>query len=258
MSDPPRVLLLPGWMNSGPSHWQSRWEARHGFERVEQADWLWPRRGDWMARLDEVLLASEQVAVLAAHSLGCQLVAAWALHSRHTARVQGALLVAPPDVERSDFPPQLVPWRPIVRARLPFAAQVIYSEDDPYGSTERSQADVGPAAPVARGRPQGGKPGPATIRRTSDAVDAGTDDHGDTPTLICAGAQDGERVVGHRVVGGAAQPVDRPVQRPFLRREIGPGHEPGAKLGDLAALARPRRTETSVAARLADQLVDKL
>lgn len=138
MSDPPRVLLLPGWMNSGPSHWQSRWEALHGFERVEQADWLWPRRGDWMARLDEVLLASEQVAVLAAHSLGCQLVAAWALHSRHTARVQGALLVAPPDVERSDFPPQLAPWRPIVRARLPFAAQVIYSEDDPYGSTERS------------------------------------------------------------------------------------------------------------------------
>ena len=127
-----------------------------------------------------------------------------------------------------------------------------------HGSTERSQADVGPAAPVARGRPQGGKPGPATIRRTSDAVDAGTDDHGDTPTLICAGAQDGERVVGHRVVGGAAQPVDRPVQRPFLRREIGPGHEPGAELGDLAALARPRRTETSVAARLADQLVDKL
>ena len=54
------VLLLPGWLNSGPEHWQSRWEALHGHRRVEQDDWLWPRRGDWMARLDEVLLGSAQ------------------------------------------------------------------------------------------------------------------------------------------------------------------------------------------------------
>ena len=27
-----------------------------GCERVEQDDWLWPRRGDWMSRLEEVLL----------------------------------------------------------------------------------------------------------------------------------------------------------------------------------------------------------
>ena len=24
------VLVLPGWQNSGPLHWQSRWEALHG------------------------------------------------------------------------------------------------------------------------------------------------------------------------------------------------------------------------------------
>lgn len=138
MSAPPRVLLLPGWLNSGPTHWQSRWEALHGFERVEQSDWLWPRRGDWMARLDEVLLVNDPPAVLAAHSLGCQLVAAWAAHSQHTRRVQGALLVAPPDVERDDLAPQLFPWRPIQRQPLPFAARVVYSEDDPYCSAERA------------------------------------------------------------------------------------------------------------------------
>ena len=33
---PARVLLLPGWQNSGPGHWQSRWEALHGFERLER------------------------------------------------------------------------------------------------------------------------------------------------------------------------------------------------------------------------------
>ena len=133
-----RVLILPGWLNSGPAHWQSRWETLHGFERVEQADWLWPRRGDWMARLDEVLLADDRPAVLAAHSLGCLLVAAWAAHSQHTARVTGALLVAPPDVERDDLVPQLWPWRPIPRRPLPFAGRVVYSSDDPYCTAERA------------------------------------------------------------------------------------------------------------------------
>jgi len=62
----------------------------------------------------------EQPAVLIAHSLGCQLAAAWAEHSQHTARVHAALLVAPPDTEREDTPPNLFNWRPIVRTRLPF------------------------------------------------------------------------------------------------------------------------------------------
>ena len=27
-----RVLLLPGWLNSDPGHWQSHWERRHGWQ----------------------------------------------------------------------------------------------------------------------------------------------------------------------------------------------------------------------------------
>ena len=138
MSQALRVLLLPGWLDSGPDHWQSRWEALHGDLRVVQDDWLWPRRGDWMARLEEVLLESDAPALLAAHSLGCQLVAAWAAHSRHTDRVAGALLVAPPDIERDDMPPNLMPWRPIVRRALPFPAIAVTSADDPYCRLERA------------------------------------------------------------------------------------------------------------------------
>ena len=148
----PRILLLPGWQNSGPDHWQSRWERLHGDERVEQHDWDWPRRGDWMARLDEVLLDSDAPTLLAAHSLGCQLVAAWGQHSQHTARVAGALLVAPPDTEREDMPPQLHNWRPIRRPRLPFPSIVVISSDDPYGAAERSTqmaADWGSKVVVA-------------------------------------------------------------------------------------------------------------
>jgi predicted alpha/beta hydrolase family esterase len=140
MTDAPRFLLLPGWLDSGPTHWQSRWELRYGCERVQQDDWVWPRRGDWMARLDEVLLqqSSARPAVLIAHSLGCQLIAAWAAHSRHTARVRAALLVAPPDTERADMPPNLFNWRPIARALLPFASLMLISSDDPYCAPHRA------------------------------------------------------------------------------------------------------------------------
>jgi predicted alpha/beta hydrolase family esterase len=144
MTDPtcttPRVLLLPGWLDSGPTHWQSRWEELHGFERVQQADWLWPRRGDWMARLDEVVQADARPAVLVAHSLGCHLVAAWAAHTRFTARVQAALLVAVPDVEREDMPPNLFNWRPALREPLPLASRLLYSLDDPYATAGFSRA----------------------------------------------------------------------------------------------------------------------
>jgi predicted alpha/beta hydrolase family esterase len=136
----PRLLLLPGWQDSDPGHWQSRWEQLHGAQRVQQDDWWWPRRGDWMARLEDTLLTDERPAVLIAHSMGCQLVAAWAAHSQHAARVLGALLVALPDVEQADMPPQLQAWAPIPRAPLPFPTVAVLSDDDPYCAVERGRA----------------------------------------------------------------------------------------------------------------------
>ena len=133
-----RVLLLPGWMNSDAAHWQSRWEQLYGWARVEQNDWVWPRRGDWMARLDEVVQASPAPVVLVAHSLGAHLVAAWAAHSQHTARVVGALLVAPPDTARDDLPPNLFNWRVTPCQRLPFPSLVVLSSDDPYCAPARA------------------------------------------------------------------------------------------------------------------------
>jgi hypothetical protein len=135
-----REFILPGWQNSGPAHWQSRWEALHGFQRVQQADWLHPLRGDWMMRLEETVLERPGPVLLAAHSLGCQLVAAWAEHSAHSHRVAAALLVAPPDTARPDMPPQLSSWRRIPSTPLPFPARVLYSDDDPFCAPARAQA----------------------------------------------------------------------------------------------------------------------
>jgi uncharacterized protein len=138
------VLVLPGWQNSGPQHWQSRWEALYGDVRVEQNDWMHPLRGDWMMRLDEAIGELEarepqpQVA-LVAHSLGCQLVAAWAAHSRKTAPVRAALLVAPPDVEREEVRGVLHSFVPIVREPLAFPSLAVISTDDPFCALDRAR-----------------------------------------------------------------------------------------------------------------------
>jgi len=129
---PSNVLILPGWQNSGPDHWQSRWEAEHGHRRVDQHDWMTPRRGDWIARLEDVILGTDGQVVLVAHSLGCILTAAWAQVSRSSHRVQGALLVAPGDPEREELRDQLPSWAPIARQRLPFPSVLVGSRNDPY------------------------------------------------------------------------------------------------------------------------------
>ena len=133
-------LTLPGWKGSDPAHWQSRWEALHGYQRVAQHDWRRPLRGDWAARLDEVIADAPRPVVLVAHSLGCVLTAWWASHSRLTHKVQGALLVAPADVEQEPLCAQLHGWSPILRQALPFRCAVLASSNDPYCSLQRAHA----------------------------------------------------------------------------------------------------------------------
>jgi len=135
-----RILLLPGWLGSGPGHWQQRWHSLHGDALVDQADWVTPRRGDWIARLEDVILAQPGPVALVGHSLGCHLAAAWAASSGQAQRVACALLVAPPDLARPDLPPALLPWRrPLPGQALPFAATVVASADDPYCSLDAAQ-----------------------------------------------------------------------------------------------------------------------
>ncbi len=137
------VLILPGWQNSGPDHWQSRWERLHGYQRVSQHDWMHPLRGDWMAQLEEAVLAAPAPVVLAAHSLGCVLTAAWAAHSRHTHKVAGALLVAPGDPEREALRAVLTSWSPVVLQALPFPSILLGSQNDPYCSAARARQFAG-------------------------------------------------------------------------------------------------------------------
>ncbi|MGO4837630.1 alpha/beta hydrolase, partial [Rhizobiaceae sp. 2RAB30] len=46
------ILMVPGYTNSGPDHWQSRWESKLSTaRRVVQAEWSKPVRDDWTAAL---------------------------------------------------------------------------------------------------------------------------------------------------------------------------------------------------------------
>ena len=108
-------------------------------ERVEQHDWMLPLRGDWIARLEDVLLAQSGPSVLVAHSLGCLLVAAWASHSRNTHLVQGAFLVAPGDPEREELRAALKSWWPVPLQPLPFPSMLVGSTNDPYCTFDRAQ-----------------------------------------------------------------------------------------------------------------------
>ncbi|MBA9003795.1 RBBP9/YdeN family alpha/beta hydrolase [Thermomonospora cellulosilytica] len=135
-----QVLVLPGYENSGPGHWQTLWERENpGYRRVEQRDWSFPQAGEWTAALHEAVAAASGQVALVAHSLGCIAVARWAAEHPGTARdlVRAALLVAPADVERlPDLP--LGSFAPIPRRALPFRTTVVGSRNDPYMAFERT------------------------------------------------------------------------------------------------------------------------
>jgi len=132
-----RVLTVPGWNGSGPGHWQTIWERKNGYERLSQRDWQNPELEEWTARLAAAISACAGDRVLVAHSLGCLTIDHWAaLYPRSASQVNGALLVAPPDVgSRPVCPPPLRRFAARASA-LPFPSVLVASENDPYGTLE--------------------------------------------------------------------------------------------------------------------------
>jgi uncharacterized protein len=134
------VLTIPGLWNSGPQHWQSHWEKRHpSWERVQQSDWDHPDRDEWVRTLDDAIRACPSPPVLAAHSLGCALVAQWAA-DRGGEGVAGAFLVAPSDVEAPDYPAEGRSFSVMPMGKLPFPSLLVASTSDEYVSVERARA----------------------------------------------------------------------------------------------------------------------
>lgn len=136
-----RYLIVPGWQGSAAEHWQSHWQRSLPHSaRVVQADWLNPLREDWVAELERSIAADPRPVILVAHSLGCITVAHWAAQAplELLRRVRGALLVAPADVQRTNCPQALRNFAPIPRHPLPFASQLVGSDNDSAASAARA------------------------------------------------------------------------------------------------------------------------
>lgn len=138
------ILILPGLGNSGAGHWQTQWEATiPNVVRVQQQEWDAPQRSLWVDALNTALLNIDGTVILVAHSLGCALVAWWAMeygHAAHANKIAGALLVAPADVEQADLPAAATGFSPMPRLRLPFKAIVVASSDDAWCALPKAKS----------------------------------------------------------------------------------------------------------------------
>lgn len=134
------VLNIPGLGGSGPTHWQSRWEALYPeCKRIEACNWNIPDVTEWLTALDTSVLACENPPVLVAHSLGCALLAHWALRHKPLP-IAAALMVAPADVDNLDtLPAEAVSFGPMALGILPFPAMVVASTNDPYVELHRAK-----------------------------------------------------------------------------------------------------------------------
>lgn len=133
------ILIVPGYENSGPGHWQSLWEEElPGARRVEMPSWVHPICGEWIAALDDAIGDCGDPPILVGHSLGCIAIVHWA--AAHQRPVRGALLATPPDLERPDALAELRSFTPIPKTTLPFPCILAASSDDPFMDLHRARA----------------------------------------------------------------------------------------------------------------------
>jgi predicted alpha/beta hydrolase family esterase len=132
------ILIMPGINNSGPDHWQSRWQAKLSTaRRVVQRDWDSPSHESWVETIEREVARCTRPVVCVTHSLGG--VALIFAAPRIADNVAGAFIVAPPSegaMRERGADPALLPFP---RRPLPFPSLFVASRDDPYATLEYSR-----------------------------------------------------------------------------------------------------------------------
>lgn len=125
------VILVPGLRNSGPDHWQSRWQRQlPDSRRVEQPHWDIPDLDVWTGEIRSVLDETDGAWIIA-HSFGC-LAAVQAVRNQPRG-VRGLFLVAPADPEKFGIAHRLP------HSALPVPGLVIASNTDPWLSAAQAR-----------------------------------------------------------------------------------------------------------------------
>ncbi len=142
------ILIIPGWSGSEEDHWQSRWQRNlKTARRVEQEDWYEPDLSAWTERIRVGVEDAKRPVVLVAHSLGV-IATVHAAPLLNKAKVAGAFLVAPADVDHTDRWPVTQGYDPCTAIHgfapapltpMPFPAMLVTSANDPYCEFERAK-----------------------------------------------------------------------------------------------------------------------
>ncbi len=127
------ILIVPGLGDSGPEHWQTRWQQKLGTaRRVTQARWDKPHFLDWQDSVVRAAEAAKRPTILVAHSLGVITVIHAAKRLAGT-NIKGAFLVAPPGetymVQHEEID---LKFADVPRDPLPFPSVLVASRNDPY------------------------------------------------------------------------------------------------------------------------------
>ena len=144
------LLIVPGWMNSSPDHWQSRWEAKLSTaRRVAMPDFDRPVLNDWVGALISAVRIATRPVVFVAHSCGATAIAHAAPHLPAD-KVIGAMLVTPPDrlsgpainafiLEHGNGVRAPQGFDPAPLQSLPFPSLLVASRNDPFCSFDRAE-----------------------------------------------------------------------------------------------------------------------
>lgn len=130
------VLIIPGLRDHVAEHWQTLLESRLAKVRsVAPAEIDQLNCANRVARIQAELEKIQGPVILVAHSAGVLMTLHWAVQHQHD--IQGALLVAPPDLSQSwpaNYPsPDLLKkegWSPLPTPKLPFPSIVVASTND--------------------------------------------------------------------------------------------------------------------------------
>ncbi|KYP15484.1 alpha/beta hydrolase [Flavihumibacter sp. CACIAM 22H1] len=133
-----KYINVPGLYNSGPEHWQTKWEETYptDFIRVQQDNWNSATKEKWVHNLQAAIATVKEPMILIGHSLGAITIRHW-LEEFKNPLIRAVLLVAPADVECTALK-AVSSFAPIPKSTIQVRGFVVASTNDPYVAIERT------------------------------------------------------------------------------------------------------------------------